>query len=336
MKPVVSKPLTRRDWLKLTSGAAVSFSLGGVAIAGQPTPQTPRPPPAPGRKRALRIAHLTDIHVQPERAAGEGMAACLRHVQSLADPPDVIFNGGDSIMDAFEADQARTTTQWKLWQKTLRDECSLPIEHCIGNHDVWGWDKKKSGTTGSEPNHGKKWAMEVMGLERPYRAFDRAGWRFIVLDSIYPKDDGYIGRLDDEQFAWLEAELKRTPPDQSILILSHIPILSAAALLFRGPDLRGQREVSPALMHVDSLLLKDLFGRHPNVKLCLSGHLHLVDRVDYNSVSYFCNGAVSGNWWKGRHRDCDEGYALIDLYPDGGFERQYVLYGWKARPWSSR
>ncbi len=329
--PEALKSLSRRDWLKLTSGAAISLSLGGVTAAGQPAPKSSPPPSMPGRKRVLRIGHLTDIHVQPERAAGEGMAVCLRHLQALADPPDLILTGGDSIMDSFEAGEARTRTQWQLWQKLLRDECSLPIEHCIGNHDVWGWDKAASGTTGKEPNYGKKWAMEVMGLERPYRAFDRAGWRFIVLDSIYPKDNAYIGHLDDEQFAWLEQELKRTPADRPILILSHIPILSAAALLFRGPGLDGQREVSPSLMHVDSLLLKDLFARHSNVKLCLSGHLHLVDRVDYNGVTYLCNGAVSGNWWKGRHRDCDEGYALVDLYDDGSFDRQYVLYGWKAR-----
>ncbi len=83
-------------------------------------------------------------------------------------------------------------------------------------------------------------------------------------------------------------------------------------------------------MHKDCLELKDLFAQHPNVKLCLSGHLHLLDRVDYNGVTYLCNGAVSGNWWKGRHKDCDEGYAVIDLYDDGSFEHQYVKYGWKA------
>ncbi|MEX2092204.1 MAG: hypothetical protein WD971_05980, partial [Pirellulales bacterium] len=73
-----------------------------------------------------------------------------------------------------------------------------------------------------------------------------------------------------------------------------------------------------------------LFAKHPNVKLCISGHLHLLDRVDYNGVTYLCNGAVSGNWWGGRHKDCDEGYAVVDLYDDGTFEHEYVKYGWKA------
>ena len=37
--------------------------------------------------------------------------------------------------------------------------------------------------------------------------------------------------------------------------------------------------------------LKDLFLRHPYVKLALSGHMHQVDRVNYQGVNYICGGA---------------------------------------------
>ena len=74
-----------------------------------------------------------------------------------------------------------------------------------------------------------------------------------------------------------------------------------------------------------------LFERHRNVRTCLSGHIHEVDRVDYQGVSYYCNGAVSGAWWKGKHHDCSEGYAMMNLYDDGTVEREYVPYGWRAR-----
>ena len=83
-------------------------------------------------------------------------------------------------------------------------------------------------------------------------------------------------------------------------------------------------------MHVDCIKLKDRFARHPNVKLSLSGHLHALDRADYNGVTYLCNGAVCAGWWKGRHKDCDEGYAVIDLYDDGSFEHEYIKYGWQV------
>jgi Icc protein len=68
--------------------------------------------------------------------------------------------------------------------------------------------------------------------------------------------------------------------------------------------------VSRPLMYADCMQIKELFDRHPNVKPYLSGHLHSCDRVEYNGVTYLCNGAVCGNWWKGRHHDCDEDYSV--------------------------
>ncbi len=84
-------------------------------------------------------------------------------------------------------------------------------------------------------------------------------------------------------------------------------------------------------MHTDVARLRELFWKHPNVKLCLSGHLHLRERVEYNGVTYLCNGAVSGGWWKGDHQQTKAGYAVIDLFADGTFEDQYLPYGWQVK-----
>lgn len=322
--------LNRRELLKSTLGAAAAMGLASTS-AGMATAADPARGPRGSAKRVLRIAHLTDIHVQPELAAGAGMTACLRHVQSLKDAPDIIFNGGDAIMDSLRQDKARTKLQWELWKKVLKEECSLPIVHCIGNHDVWGWTKSKSGCTGNEDHYGKKWAIDEFGIPNRYRSFDRAGWHFVVLDSVYPDGESYKARLDEPQFEWLTDDLAKTPSTTPVLVLSHIPILSAAAYFDGDCEKTGDWEVPGAWIHIDARRIKDLFARHPNVKTCLSGHLHLVDRVDYNGVTYFCNGAVSGNWWKGRHQEFDEGYALVDLFDDGTFDRQYVNFGWKAK-----
>src|SRR5262245_619880 len=134
----MSKTLTRRDFISSTSAGA----LGMITTRAFSHEKEHRHAPHPESKRVFRIAHLTDIHVQPEKDAPRGMARALQHAQNLADKPDIIFNGGDSIMDALGADKARTKTQWQVWQSVLRNECSLPVEHCIGNHDVWGWEAK--------------------------------------------------------------------------------------------------------------------------------------------------------------------------------------------------
>ncbi len=313
----------RRAWMTSVAASASLLGLSTRTRAGS----SEKP------ARSLRIAHLTDVHVQPELGAGEGLAACLQHVQSLKDRPQLILSGGDSIMDSFGQDQARTKLQWDLWARVLKGECSIPVEACIGNHDVWGWNRDSSKATGDEPLYGKKWAVEALGLSKRYRSFDREGWHFVVLDSTQPaaKPGSYTAHLDEEQFDWLERDLAATKPETPVLVLSHIPILSAAAF-FDGENTKGPDWVVPgAWMHMDAKKIKDLFGKHPNVKVCLSGHLHLVDRVDYNGVTYFCNGAVSGGWWKGNYHECAPGYATLDLYPDGTFERQYIPYGWTPK-----
>ncbi|MFM9994865.1 MAG: metallophosphoesterase family protein [Phycisphaerales bacterium] len=322
-------PISRRDMVKFTGAALAALGAGGMtgrAHAAAPSR------PAAARARVMRLAHLTDFHIQPERRAAEGAAACLRHVQS-EHKPDLIFTGGDLIMDGFAADEARTKLQWELLVKTLKDECSTPIAHCLGNHDIWGWHKGESKTSGNEPLWGKKWATDQLALDRPYHALDRAGWRLFALDSVRPDPldaNGYIGALDDEQFDWLTRELAATPKTTPVLLVSHIPILTATVVL-GGPNKEtGLRQVTSGLLHADSPKLRELFAKHPNVKLCLSGHMHRIDRVDFRGVTYLCNGAVSGNWWKGRHHECDEGYAVIDLFDDGSFEHRYVTYGWKA------
>lgn len=304
--------LTRRNILAGTAAAA----LGGPSAS--PTQPT-------GRRRSLRIAHLTDVHVQPEKRAGEGMAAAFAHAQSHKDRPDLILTGGDMVMNAFGASRERTKTQWDLWQRTLQDSLTTPIEHCIGNHDVWNWPRE-----GGEPERGKRWAMDALNLERPYRSFERAGWKFIVLDSTYPRDTGYVARLDDAQFEWLEGELAATSRTTPVLVLSHIPILAACAYFDGDNEKDGDWKVPGAWMHLDARKIVKLFHRHGNVKVALSGHIHLVDRVDYLGTTYLCNGAVCGGWWGGNYQECEPGYALVDLYADGTFESRYVTYGWKA------
>ena len=71
-------------------------------------------------------------------------------------------------------------------------------------------------------------------------------------------------------------------------------------------------------------------SRHPNVKACLSGHLRQLDEVKVKGVAFHCNGAVSGNWWKGKHQGMPEGYAVVDRYADGRYTVEYVAYGWEA------
>ncbi|MBN2514213.1 MAG: metallophosphoesterase [Sedimentisphaerales bacterium] len=322
--------LDRRRFLSLSGSSLAGLTLATCSIVLGNEVQSALDKKA---RRTLRLAHMTDLHVQPERWADKGLTACLHHVQNLKDRADLIITGGDTVMDSFSQDDQRATLQWNLFHSIMKSECSLPVKSCVGNHDTWGWNKKKSKTSGQEPHWGKQRAIDELKIPNRFYSFDQAGWHFIILDGTHTDGkNGYIAKLDEEQFSWLSSDLANTPSSKPVLIVSHQPILSIASL-FRGDNQNeGVWTIPSARMLVDAGILKDLFKKHPDVKLCLSGHLHLVDCVHYCGVTYLCNGAVSGAWWKGDNQECDEGYGLIDLYEDGTFAHQYVAYNWTPMP----
>jgi 3',5'-cyclic-AMP phosphodiesterase len=274
----------------------------------------------------IRFACLTDIHVKPDLTAEAGMAKALHHAQSLKPKVDFIINGGDSIMDSLEADKQKTQTQWGLYHAILKKENSLPIYHCIGNHDVWGWFIKNDKPE-ADKLYGKQWVVETLQLPKRYYSFTKDKWHFIVLDSTQLNPaGGYIAYIDPEQLIWVQQELEQAK-DKFICIVSHIPILSiCAGLFFDKTETNGDLKIQRNLMHTDFMSLKKIFLKYPNIKVCLSGHIHLQDELDYLGIKYYCNGAVSGNWWKGAFQEFAPAYAVIELYNDGTSSRNMTGY----------
>src|SRR5690606_23551047 len=121
---------------------------------------------------------------------------------------------------------------------------------------------------------------DILGLEKPYRSYDRNGWHFIVLDSVFPKaTGGYTARLDDEQFEWLKGDLASVKSTTPIMVTSHIPIIAACPMFDGDNEKSGNWQVPGAWMHIDARRIKDEFRKHANIKLCISGHIHLIDQV---------------------------------------------------------
>ena len=331
----------RRDFLKILGMTALGTASGcarapaAAATSASPLSATAaswlieRPEPA-RKKRVLRIALMTDWHIRPERVAPDGMRLALRRAQAEQDPPDMIFNAGDSVMDSLVADKPSAVAQWDCFNGILKSECKLPIVHAIGNHDVWGWGMRYVGVQG-DPLYGKAMAIEKLGIPNRYYSFNRAGWHFVVLDSTHTRNIvsryAYIGMLDDEQYAWLVADVGHALVENSpICILSHIPIL-AASEYFNGHNERFGNWVVPAsLVHIDARRLRECFLRLPAVRLCLSGHTHQYEVLDYLGVRYLTGGAVSGNWWDGAYLNFPPAYVMVNLYDDGSSDSTFVAY----------
>ncbi|HNG63750.1 MAG TPA: metallophosphoesterase [Ferruginibacter sp.] len=277
-----------------------------------------------GKKKRFRAAFISDIHIKTLDVAEAGMRKALQTINQSDKKPDFIINGGDSIMDALAVSKEKTKAQWDLFFDILQAENKLPVKHCMGNHDIWGWQLKED--VKSDPLYGKNWWLQLTGNTKSYYSFTHQNWHFIVLDSTQENNGGYIALLDADQFNWLGAELESNK-DKHICVVSHIPIVSfCSAMFFKDMLPNGDWKLSRALLHTDARMIKDLFRKYPNIRCCLSGHIHLQDEVTYLGIQYFCNGAVSGNWWKGAFQDFAPAYALFDFHQDGTVERTMVEY----------
>ena len=307
--------MNRRDFFSQTIKA--SAALGLPILNAEPN----------ARKRIMRVAHLTDIHVKNELVSETGMAKALASVQSLNPKADFIINGGDAIMDALDTPKDEVKKQWATFKNIMKNENTLPVFSVIGNHDIYGWFNKTENLRGDKL-YGKAWAVEELRIPKRYYSFERAGWKFIFLDSAQlSPSGGYCAYLDSEQFEWLKAELTATAPTKHICIASHIPIFSACSALFYGKnEPNGDLLTHKNIMHTDFFKIKNLFKSFTNIRVCLSGHVHMQDEVKFLGVTYLCNGAVCGNWWKGNFQDFPPAYAVVDLYDDGSFERYFVNY----------
>ena len=272
--------------------------------------------PGPATTRALRIAHITDVHILDQKNAATCFARVMNEINAMKDKPDIIINTGDSVMDENAELKETVARHWTIWRDQISGN-KIPMMSAIGNHDVWyGPDAVSDADYKRDKRYGKQWAIEMLSLPHRFYSFEKKGWQFIALDSING-ESGY--QLDEEQFEWLRGELKKSS-GHPICIFNHVPILAMGPLLYETKR-KPLKEIGfpSGDMHNDHQRIKDLFFEHKNVKLCLSGHVHYIDEVEYLGVKYLCNGAVSGNWW----RDplvLDEFppvYAIIDLYTDG-------------------
>jgi 3',5'-cyclic AMP phosphodiesterase CpdA len=305
----------------------------GITSIGKVVDATPSPAQSSTtRQPAVRVAQLADTHVFQGLDCPARMRKFLTRFHAVAGTPDVALHSGDIIYDALDTDRDQVAQYWQLWHEFAR-ELPSPVFYAIGNHDVWG-----KGPT-SDALYGKNWAVQTLKMPNRYYSFAKGPWQFIVLDSVHPIPRGssslpgashgwYTAKLDEEQLSWLEGELSKTQVDTPIAIVSHIPILSASIFEWaKAGD--GAWTILNRYMHSDSQAIQAVLRRHANVKLCLSGHLHLLDQVVYDGITYLGCGAVCADGWNHQMKNQTHcGFATLDLFADGSFRRTYHPYDW--------
>lgn len=278
------------------------------------------------KKRVLRFAHITDVHVMDQPHVVSSFSTVMSEINSMKDKPDIILNTGDSVRDMNNQIEQNVQSHWNAWDKCVRNN-SIPMYSCIGNHDVW-YVRKEDETDSIRANkrYRKAWVISKLQMPSRYYSFRKGNWTFIALDSIRYNDIGY--EFDSEQLAWLDNELAAAG-DTPVCILSHVPVMSFTPLMYL---LQSGRTALPDVrfpsgdLHTDVVAVKNILYKHKNVKLALSGHVHYIDMLDYLGTKFICGGAVSSNWWDGVLEEFPHAYGISDLYDDGTFDYRIVFY----------
>jgi 3',5'-cyclic AMP phosphodiesterase CpdA len=302
---------SRRRFLTLSAAAAATSALPSLAQSSA----------KPGN---LRLIFFTDTHNQPELSANEGTTLALKKIKSLK--PDLCIQGGDHCFDINAVPRERSIMLLDQYQKTEHILDGIPVHHVIGNHDVLGLTPSSNVAT-SDPLYGKH-AFEQRFNTKTYRSFDHGGYHFILLDSIgITPDRAYEGLIDADQLAWLKADLAATPAGTPIIVVSHIPMVTA---IYQYPFPTDKFAKAPikALIVSNAWQVYPLFDGH-NVIAVLQGHTHINETIYWRNVPYITSGAVCGNWWQGPHWGTPEGFTVLEL-SNGQAHWRYEPYGWKS------
>ncbi|MBJ6369170.1 metallophosphoesterase family protein [Snuella sedimenti] len=268
------------------------------------------------RKRLLKVAHITDIHMRPELDAPNRFKNCMKEIK--AHDVDFFLNGGDTIYAADYGDitRDRVLEQWSIWNELKSEFKGYELHSCLGNHDMWWAAPDKT-----DPMYGKEYVVKNLGIPKRYYSFKKKDWYFLILDS----NNKNAGSLDEEQRVWLEKELLEMPKGVHVLVMTHYPILGVSTIPYGGN-------------HSDSKYISKLFYKHKDKNIhCISGHMHLLDQAVYNDVNYYCNGSMSGYWWgdgdadsagKCWYHETPPGYSIIELFDDGSLKNTYYPHAY--------
>lgn len=304
--------INRRSFLSLTGGLVLTGAAGARAAVPNRPPMRAHEP--------FTFLFITDTHLQPELNAQGGCHAAFAKARGV--PADFAIQGGDHVFDALGVNAGRATMLMDLYKRTA-DDLTLPLHHTIGNHDCFGV-YTKSGAVPTDPMYGKKYFEDNFG--RLYYSFDHKGVHVVVLDSIgITTDRSYEGRIDAPQIAWLANDLAAQPEGTPIIVVTHIPLVTAVEDYAAPPAIPPKHH---ALSVVNAYEVLPLFDRY-NVIGVFQGHTHVLERVEWHGVPYITGGAVSGNWWHGTRYGTPEGFMVVDV-ANGSVTTRYETYGFRS------
>lgn len=157
----------------------------------------------------------------------------------------------------------------------------VPFVQVVGNHDL---DQ-------TSPTQGGSVATFRRRYGPTYWSFDRGAVHYVVLHDVFWHGGGYVGYLEDEQLAWLAADLARVERGRTVVVFLHIPAHSTRA------EREGARAANTGESVTNREALYALLA--PYRAHVLAGHTHEHEHLVSGSRHEHVHGTVCGAWWSG-------------------------------------
>lgn len=269
------------------------------------------------QQKSLRFGVCADVHKDIMHDADARLNTFVDRMNR--ERVDFIIQLGD-----FCRPYERNNDFMKIWRSFKG-----PAYHVLGNHDTDGGFTREQ-------------TVAYWNMPATYYAFDRGGFRFVVLDGndkTEPSQSGYARYIGAAQQQWLRRQLETT--DRSVIVFSH-QSLEEPGGVENGAAIRA--------------ILADAnrtAGRR-KVLACFNGHHHIdhcrrindIDYIQINSMSYFWMGGDHQHirysdeidkqypWIKYTAPYRDPLFALITLQPDGTIRIEGTRSEWVGpAPW---
>ena len=192
----------------------------------------------------------------------------------------VLFGGDNAETDRMK-DEAQADSLHARFKRIV-DGSGIPAYFTMGNHDRF------------YECDGQRDTLGFRMFEKHYGAtcysFTRQGVHFVVLNALHPAQ-GKPYWVDDEQLAWLQADLEQVGEEIPVILSTHVPLLS-----LYYPVVDGTMKAWD--MVYNSKAVVDLLKQY-DTRLVLQGHQHLYEQIYERDLWFVTAGAVSADWWKG-------------------------------------
>jgi 3',5'-cyclic-AMP phosphodiesterase len=199
--------IDRRGFLECMAwaGTGVLWTVAAGIPVSQAFGQTAKP-----AKGELRFVQISDSHMGFNKPANPDVTGTLRaaidKINALPVEPEFLIHTGDLT-------HSSKPNEFDTLDQVLQSAKPKQLYFVPGEHDTSVDDGKQ---------YLERYGKNAKG--RGWYSFDHRDVHFVGLSNVAVQEG--VGKLGDDQLAWLAADLKGQPASRPVVVFAHIPLWS--------------------------------------------------------------------------------------------------------------